>query len=123
MTTDACTAEIWHGPGHQSHSRCERRGPHRVHAIRERYPADTLFWVDEQAKHCRYDSGREGFYVFSGFFNESPLECDDPEAEFEKPTCPSCGAAAVERLPDNRFQCGSCGSFSESKADWEEEEA
>lgn len=26
-----CTATLWHGPGHQSRTRCEVRGPHDIH--------------------------------------------------------------------------------------------
>lgn len=118
-----CTAVIWHGPGHQSNSTCERKGKHRVHAIRERYPEDTLLWCDENATHYRYDSGSEGWHVCSGFFNESPLSEDVVPDDIERPTCPSCGLKAVERRADNSFYCTACLASNERPADWEVEEA
>jgi len=120
--SDTCTAEIHHGPGHQSVSTCERTGEHRVHVIFERNASDKL-WVDEQAMHQKYDSGREGFSVFTGIFDESPLEDEGDADEFTtKPTCPSCYQATVERQPDNRFLCSACGSFNEAKPYYERQE-
>lgn len=121
MTDDACTATIHHGPGHQSVSTCERTGEHKVHAIFERYPADTKFWVDEQAEHQRYDGGREGYYVFSGIFNESPLECDE-DPELPPPNCPTCTASAVHRKADNTWCCTSCGASNEALPHYERED-
>jgi hypothetical protein len=54
-----CGAVIHHGGGHQSTSRCERRGPHKQHAI-ESY---GFYWSKMKA--------------FSGYFNESPEEPED----------------------------------------------
>lgn len=36
-----CTARIWHGPGHQTSTWCDRTGEHRVHhAIYGRYDTE-----------------------------------------------------------------------------------
>lgn len=123
MSDERCTAEIHHGPGHQSVSTCERTGEHQVHAIFERWAADTKLWVDEQAVHQRYDSGREGFYVFSGIYDESPLEDDEPPRPLIKPSCPTCHHASVDRQPDNTWLCNHCGATNEAKPDYEREES
>jgi hypothetical protein len=54
-----CEAVIHHGGGHQSTSRCERRGPHKQHAN----GSYGLYWSKMEA--------------FSGYFNESPEEPED----------------------------------------------
>lgn len=114
-----CTAEIHHGPGHQSVSQCERTGDHKVHGIFLRWAADTKLWVDEQAKHQRYDSGAEGYYVFSGVFNESPLD-DDVDPELPPPTCATCGHQSMERRDDNTWHCflADCGATNERLPDY-----
>lgn len=55
---EQCEAMIWHGPGHQSRTRCQRKGKHTVHkAIYGRYD-QTACW--------------EGDETYSGYFDEPP---------------------------------------------------
>jgi len=53
-----CTALIFHGPGHQSRTKCMLRGPHTIH----------------KAYYGRYEqlAQWEGDSAFSGFFDEPP---------------------------------------------------
>jgi hypothetical protein len=51
-----CPAMIAHGPGHQSASHCELKGPHEQHQYEG--PRTVFRW--------------HGDAVFSGFFDESP---------------------------------------------------
>jgi hypothetical protein len=53
-----CNAMIFHGPGHQSKTKCRLRGPHNVH--------ETYYGRHEQFARWRGDK------VFSGFFDEPP---------------------------------------------------
>lgn len=53
-----CRAVICHGPGHQSKSNCDRRGPHKLHHYEG--PRGDFYW--------------KGMKAFSGYFDESPEE-------------------------------------------------
>jgi hypothetical protein len=55
-----CLAEIWHGPGHQSRTRCHLRGPHDIHC--------AVYGCYDQVARWR------GKQVFSGYFDEPPEE-------------------------------------------------
>jgi hypothetical protein len=51
-----CNAQLHHGPGHQSHTYCQLKGPHKIHL------ANVGFEVAQwKTKH-----------VFSGYFDEMP---------------------------------------------------
>jgi hypothetical protein len=59
----SCTAKIYHGPGHQSGTSCELKGPHEIH-------------------EARYGSGDQlarwkGDKIFSGAFDEPPTDPED----------------------------------------------
>jgi hypothetical protein len=58
--TRRCTAIIWHGPGHQSKTTCEVRGPHEVHY--------AIYGEMRQEAEWRGDE------VMTGFFDEPPEE-------------------------------------------------
>ncbi len=60
--SEACSAFIRHGPGHQSRTCCRLVGPHEIHETR--YGA-----LDQLA---RWKGGK----MYSGYFDEPPL---DPE--------------------------------------------
>ena len=74
-----CEAHIWHGPGHQSSTRCRKTGPHDVHEAV--YGSERQFakWRDGQytgrmrARGIKFD---QRFYpenmAMSGFFDEPP---------------------------------------------------
>jgi len=53
-----CPAIIYHGPGHQSKTHCQKRGPHTIH----------------EARYGEYDqlARWRGDEIYSGFFNEPP---------------------------------------------------
>lgn len=55
-----CGATIYHGPGHQSKSQCEMRGPHTQHSA-----IDELYWSTKKA--------------FSGYFDQSPEFRGEPQ--------------------------------------------
>lgn len=57
-TRHECSAVIWHGPGHQSSTKCQVIGNHRVH--------EAVYGSMEQTAKWR------GKKVFSGFFDEPP---------------------------------------------------
>lgn len=53
--TPPCTAKIHHGPGHQSITSCDRRGPHKVHhAFYGRYDQEA-FWVGDRVTTGYFD--------------------------------------------------------------------
>lgn len=53
-----CTSAIWHGPGHQSRTFCQKKGKHKVHfCLYGSYQQEASWTGDE---------------VFSGVFDEPP---------------------------------------------------
>ena len=58
----ACQARIYHGPGHQSTTRCRKAGPHEIH--------EAVYGSGSQFAEWR------GIEAFSGFFDEAP-QTDD----------------------------------------------
>jgi hypothetical protein len=64
MRSIRCEAKIYHGPGHQSGTRCRLTGNHEIH----------------EAIYGRYDQFArwKGLKAFSGFFDEPP---DNPVEE------------------------------------------
>ena len=66
MTQDSkCQATIYHGPGHQSKTRCYKKGPHKYHeAVYGRYEQFAR-WLGDK--------------IFSGFFDEPPTEPEGNE--------------------------------------------
>ena len=56
----SCTAEIWHGAGHQTRSTCDVTGPHKQHSFRGEF-----FWSRRGTKKKP---------VCSGYFDQSPEE-------------------------------------------------
>lgn len=58
-----CDAFIWHGPGHQSRTRCQVTGPHAVH--------ETVYGAGLQLARW---TGRE---AMTGFFDEPPEDEDE----------------------------------------------
>lgn len=73
LATPPCEARIYHGPGHQSSTRCRVKGPHEIHEAR--YGSDDQLgrWKDGQWE------GHEP-HAITGYFNEPPT---DPEDEDE----------------------------------------
>ncbi len=61
-----CSAAIWHGPGHQSETKCQVTGKHTVHEA-------VYGSMKETARWC-------GKKVFSGFFDEPPNAPDQRPA-------------------------------------------
>lgn len=60
-----CTAEIRHGPGHQSRTTCELKGLHDVHrAIYGSY---------------RQEATWRGLHAYTGIADEPPLEDDEED--------------------------------------------
>jgi len=59
-----CAAGIWHGPGHQSWTRCELPMPHDVH--------EAVFGSYDQTARWRGDE------ICSGMFDEAP-DCTEDE--------------------------------------------
>ncbi len=57
---EKCGAEIFHGPGHQSGSFCDRVGPHTQHSLE----SHGLYWSTKKA--------------FSGYFDNSPEDQGEP---------------------------------------------
>jgi hypothetical protein len=57
-----CQARIYHGPGHQSTTRCRKEGPHEIH--------EAVYGSYRQFAEWR------PLEMFSGFFDEAP-EIDD----------------------------------------------
>lgn len=55
-----CGSYICHGPGHQSKSFCEMKGPHSQHSLSSR----GLYWSTKTA--------------FSGYFDQSPEDQGEP---------------------------------------------
>lgn len=55
---EACQVKIWHGPGHQSSTRCTVKGPHEIH--------ETIYGSHNQYAEWKGDD------VHSGFFDEPP---------------------------------------------------
>lgn len=55
-----CEAEIWHGPGHQTRSKCEVLGVHNQHS----YSFQQLYWSTKSA--------------YSGHFDQSPEDQGEP---------------------------------------------
>lgn len=53
-----CSAAIWHGPGHQSQTKCQLIGKHKIHM--------AIYGSAEQIARWK------GRRVFSGFFDEPP---------------------------------------------------
>jgi hypothetical protein len=63
-----CNAEIYHGPGHQSRTKCQILGEHTIHrAIYGSYDQEAI-WKDR----------KDGKYVCTGCFDEPP---EEPEIE------------------------------------------
>lgn len=60
-----CEALIWHGPGHQSRTRCYLKGKHEIH----------------ETRYGRYDqiARWKGDKALSGFADEPPDEPEDEE--------------------------------------------
>lgn len=75
---EPCTAILWHGPGHQSQSRCEITGPHEVHETHYG-PGDLARWrtgdytgrLREQGIDFDPESYPEDMGM-TGFFDEPP---------------------------------------------------
>ena len=59
-----CEAIIWHGPGHQSKTRCMLTGPHKIHK--------TIYGQHDQEVRWRGDE------AFTGFFDD-PVEINEYE--------------------------------------------
>lgn len=59
---EPCEAVIWHGPGHQSKTKCQMRGAHEIHR--------TLYGSGQILARWKGDE------THSGFFDEPP---EDPE--------------------------------------------
>jgi hypothetical protein len=57
---EPCSAEIHHGPGHQSTTKCGKVGPHEVHGAE--IMGEMAYWRTEEGKES-----------FTGYFDESPL--------------------------------------------------
>lgn len=55
---EPCNAIIYHGPGHQSRTRCYLTGTHNIHETRYGSFDRLARWVGDE--------------VFSGFFDEAP---------------------------------------------------
>lgn len=53
-----CKASIWHGPGHQSQTYCQKHGPHEIH--------ETIYGSRNQFARWRGDE------IYSGFCDEPP---------------------------------------------------
>lgn len=61
--TESCKAIIYHGPGHQSRTRCYLTGPHEVHEA-------------EYGCYCQLARWR-GDEAFTGYFDEPPQQSPD----------------------------------------------
>jgi len=57
-----CEARIWHGPGHQSSTRCRLRGQHEEHEAVYGEFSQFATWRDQP----------DGKLTFSGYFDEAP---------------------------------------------------
>lgn len=55
---ESCGAVIWHGPGHQSKTRCQETGPHDIHSAVYGSMRQFAEWRGEE--------------VMTGFFDEPP---------------------------------------------------
>jgi hypothetical protein len=78
---EPCTARIWHGPGHQSSTPCEVKGPHEVH--RAIYGSDRTeaTWKDGSYTNGLRERGIEfdpesypENMAMTGFFDEPPQD-------------------------------------------------
>lgn len=77
-----CTAHLYHGPGHQSRSRCEVKGPHDVH-MTHYHGGQRATWRDGsytdklRAGNISFDpeSYPENMGM-TGFFDEPPEDED-----------------------------------------------
>ena len=57
-----CDAVIWHGPGHQSRTRCRLTGEHEIH--------EAIY--GEFSQYATWRSQPDGGSTFSGVFDEPP---------------------------------------------------
>ena len=62
---DMCKAVIWHGPGHQSKTHCQKHGQHKIH--------EAIYSSYEQLARWKEDE------IYSGCFNEPPLFQEEDE--------------------------------------------
>ena len=62
-----CKALIFHGPGHQSRTRCRLKGPHTIH--------QASYGSSDQLAHWEGDKG------FSGYFDEPPTVENDKKGD------------------------------------------
>jgi hypothetical protein len=58
-----CCARLSHGPGHQSHTYCQEKGPHKVHSCVYGIYDSEAFWTGPKNKE-----------KFTGYFDEPPVE-------------------------------------------------
>lgn len=63
----ACTAKIWHGPGHQSSTTCTVGGEHEVH--------EAVY--GEFNQFARWRTRADGKHSFTGVFDEPPQGDDE----------------------------------------------
>jgi hypothetical protein len=59
MANDPCTSTLHHGPGHQSTTRCQKRGPHAVHAARYGSGDDYIEWYGRNAVTGFFDEPKD----------------------------------------------------------------
>lgn len=64
-----CEERIWHGPGHQSSTRCRITGPHEIH--------EAVY--GEFNQFAQWRKKPDGLLTFSGVFDEPPYGEDDDE--------------------------------------------
>lgn len=81
----ACEAHIWHGPGHQSSTRCRKRGPHDTHEAVYGGDRTLARWRDgsytDKLREKGIDFDPESYpenMAMTGFFDEPP---EDPAEE------------------------------------------
>ncbi len=86
MNTERCIAYVCHGPGHQSKTYCEKRGPHEIHEAT--YGADQQYalWRDGdytnqlRAKAIKFNpTSYPENIAMTGFFDEPPQEGGDAQ--------------------------------------------
>ncbi len=61
-----CGAILWHGPGHQSRTKCQLKGQHFTHY--------AVYGSDDQEAYWKSGEG------MTGFFDEPPQEKNEKEA-------------------------------------------
>jgi len=66
MIEKKCHAVLYHGPGHQSSTKCQITGPHSIHRAEYGGYRQVAYWIGDEK--------------FTGYFDEPPTE---PEWDYE----------------------------------------